>query len=116
MTHASHRTDEPIDRLLKQYFQAEVPNPWPASPLPVTTRPATGQSVRHSNGQRRARLTLAASIVLLLGFGYSMSSRVDDTRPRARDGEFLRTGVAGPSGLNKHINPNFKKTLKTETR
>lgn len=60
------RTDD-LDDLLRSYFQAEMPSPWPALKLPeeravlplVAREPRTWSSLR-------SRLTLAASVGLLL--------------------------------------------------
>jgi hypothetical protein len=54
-----------VETLLRAYFRAEMPHPWPAPPLaraPVS-QPLPTSAVR---GSFRSRLTLAASVAMLL--------------------------------------------------
>src|SRR5262245_21152254 len=50
-----------LDALLRAYFQAERPDPWPSAPLPEA-RSAAGT---RRQSMARSRLALAASIALL---------------------------------------------------
>lgn len=53
-----------IDHLLRAFFRAEVPDPWPAAPTPeIVSRPLPA---RRRDSLWRSRLALAASIALLL--------------------------------------------------
>ena len=60
------RTDD-LDDLLRSYFQAEMPSPWPALKLPEerTVLPLAPRQVR-TWSPLRSRLALAASVGLLL--------------------------------------------------
>ena len=64
-----HRNDDSrseVDAVLHDYFQAQLPNPWPAFREPVTfTRKSTPASWSQSTG----RFALAASIVAMVA-GY----------------------------------------------
>jgi hypothetical protein len=54
-----------LDALLRAYFRAEMPDPWPAPPLVASpTSPAKGRGGRVST---RSRLALAASVIVLVG-------------------------------------------------
>ena len=55
------RFGEDLEGLLRAFFAAEMPRPWPAGePFPPSPRPARRQSLA------RSRLALAASVGLLL--------------------------------------------------
>ena len=57
------RAADDLDDVLRAFFRAQLPNPWPAAPLPAAsaTRRGTRRSVL-----RRSRLALAASVALLV--------------------------------------------------
>jgi hypothetical protein len=59
---------ENIDELLSDYFKSKMRHPWPAPPAPPFTEPS---SLRESRGAahsgNRARVTLAASVAILIG-------------------------------------------------
>jgi hypothetical protein len=57
-----HRPDDEIDRLLRAFYRAELPSPWPELKLPAlpAARPAVRRSLLPS------RLALAASVLLLV--------------------------------------------------
>jgi hypothetical protein len=61
------RTDE----LLSKFFKSKMPHPWPAAPAAAFAQPS---SLRATAGANRARLTLAASVALLLGVGWYLAS------------------------------------------
>lgn len=54
-----------IDALLRAYFVAEVPDPWPAPPRVGETRPEVVRAPA-GHGLSRSRLALAASVAVLL--------------------------------------------------
>ena len=55
-----------LDALLRAYFRAEMPDPWPAPPLvTAATRPVA--MARDGRASARSRLALAASVVVLIG-------------------------------------------------
>lgn len=78
------RAGDDIDPLLRAFFQAELPRPWP--PAPKTPPPTVGAPEPASAGGRRpakARLTLAASVALMASAAWLVS------------GPGERPGVAG---------------------
>jgi len=67
-----------LDRLLSDFFKAQMKNPWPNAPLAQSaepseraTRPAAPPARR--DGTVRAKVTLAASFALLLGTAFYLS-------------------------------------------
>jgi hypothetical protein len=58
-----------LDRAFSDYFQGQMPRPWPPAPA-VAATPARG---RAADPSRRARWTLAASVALLAGTGWFVS-------------------------------------------
>jgi len=61
-----HPSDEPMDRLLSRYFQNELPQPWPDANAIV---PVTPSSEMKSHTGLHSRVTLAASVLILIGLG-----------------------------------------------
>ena len=57
-----------VDQLLRDYFRAEMPAPWPAVLAPVEGQTASGTPARRRSPYR-SRFALAASLLLLLS-GY----------------------------------------------
>jgi hypothetical protein len=62
-----------LDRMLKDYFQSELPSPWPAPPVPTSPRPAVAF---RANGLGHSRLVLAASIATLLLGGWLLTGKL----------------------------------------
>jgi hypothetical protein len=68
--HLPDRSPDEVDRLLTGFFQAEIPNPWPAWVPPQVDAPvALPFSGRRPWVAMRCRLAVAASVALVLG-GY----------------------------------------------
>jgi hypothetical protein len=76
-----------LDALLRAYFRAEMPDPWPAPPL-VAIIPTSPAKVRGGRVSTRSRLALAASVVVLVG-GTMLLPKV---RPLADPVRDLRIG------------------------
>ena len=79
-----------IDGLLRRFFRAEMPAPWPAAPairVPVSV-PVT----RPSRSLLRSRFALAASLLLLLIGHVSLSGRFADNVPNAPDSAGANVG------------------------
>jgi hypothetical protein len=70
MSQTTHPPDK-LDELLSDFFKAKLPHPWPAAPVPTPAEPSGLVAARSApaNADRgnRARVTLAASVALLLG-------------------------------------------------
>ena len=58
---------EDVDRRLRAFFKAQMPDPWPSLEAPAPRRPATIPFVEppRRGGLFRSRLALAASVALL---------------------------------------------------
>lgn len=87
-----------MDALLSAYFRAEMPHPWPASPLARTIRLATTvESARPALS--RSRWALAASVALLLGGACALPGRLAtspvEPLPRLQPGEATRPPLPG---------------------
>lgn len=88
MTSNSNSPDD-LDRLLSDFFKAQMKNPWPNAPLAQTAEPselatradAPQAAPARRDNTTRAKLTLAASVALLLGTAFYMS---DGYTPSAR--------------------------------
>jgi len=55
-----------LEGLLRTFFRAQMPNPWPTAPTPPFRTPKAIQSVPSRRRLMRSRWALAASIGLLL--------------------------------------------------
>jgi hypothetical protein len=75
------RAGDPIDEVLRAFFRQQIPQRWPAAPLPpapVTPLP----SAARSSGHARRRLALAASVgLLVLGSVFVAGKSVPDRLP-----------------------------------
>jgi hypothetical protein len=82
-----------LDRLLSEFFKAQLRHPWPNAPVPaaapasepsglVNSRAAEARNEAdpaRRDGSARARLTLAASVALALGACWALSSGFEPT-------------------------------------
>jgi hypothetical protein len=71
-----------LDRLLSEFFKAQMKNPWPNAPLAQTAEPSElatraaaprNDAPARRDNTARAKFTLAASVALLLGTAFYMS-------------------------------------------
>jgi len=112
-----------LDNLLRAFFQAEMPNPWPAVEVPARrvflAPPREELPAPSGRGSlSRSRLTLAASIALLVsgalflagtlretGTNSSIPRSIDDSarKPRYRSHESLPVTPAGVSSIRIDI-------------
>ena len=104
---------EPLDALeglLADYFKSQLNEPWPSAPASpraeasglVATRaiPLAREPLPHRDNNSRARLTLAASVAILLGACWYFSSGFDSA-DRTVPGHPSRGGVLGDAGASK---------------
>lgn len=95
-----------LDQLLADYFKAELKQLWPTAPASsqieasglVAARAREPMARRDNNS--RARLTLAASVALLLGTCWYLSSGFQ-SGDRVVPGNPSRGGVLGDAGASK---------------
>ena len=77
----SARGADDLDGLLRSFFQAELPSPWPAPALPA--EPPTTPAPRRPLW--RSRAALAASVALLLAGNLFLAPRFQGTEPPSAD-------------------------------
>jgi len=80
---ARGRSGDDLDGLLRAFFRAEMPNPWPGAPVVeeapvVLSRPASARSARTLF---RSRMALAASVAFLLGIPWLISDSFKSVMP-----------------------------------
>ena len=116
-----------IDRLLSDFFKSKMPHPWPAPPVPpgALAEPSTLAAARDDRRERearpaassgnRARYTLAASVALMLGACWYLSTGANPAGKPASPvapgtgTDFLSPGSAKlPEPFEKHGNPEKK--------
>ncbi len=95
-----------LDRLLSDFFKAQMKNPWPNAPLAQAAEPSelatrldaprNEPAPARRDQTARAKFTLAASVAFLLGTAFYMS---DGYAPAPRPGAQPATN-GGPSLLN----------------
>lgn len=107
-------TPDQLDELLSDFFKSNLPHPWPAAPVPA--RAELGASQMKRQADNRARYTLAASVALLLGTCWFLSSGSQPAshpvaKPGARGPDVLRNGTATmPEPLDRIREGKAKKT------
>jgi len=82
-------SDEQMEHLLSAFFRAELPRPWPEARLPFATRPLAASSRNGMPALTASRLSLAASVAVLIGTCWYLSTSI----PKSGGSS------AGPSGL-----------------
>jgi hypothetical protein len=99
-----------LDRLLADYFKSQLKEPWPSAPASpraeasvlVATRaiPLACEPLAQRDSNSRARVTLAASVALLLGTCWYFTSGFESA-DRNVPGNPSRGGVLGDAGASK---------------
>lgn len=77
----SLKAGDDLDNLLRAFFQAEMPTPWPTAPEPPVkplVLPARPAASRLST-LTRSRLALAASVALLISGPLFLAGKLQDT-------------------------------------
>ena len=87
-----NRTPDDVETILRSYFRAEMPRPWPAPPL--TGASVQGFPARLGRRLSRSKLALAASLAVLVGGTLVLPGRVPVARnpsePHLSPGEATR--------------------------
>lgn len=94
-----------VDAVLRAFFKAQMPDPWPSPDVSAPRRNATLAVARPSKGWplMRSRLAVAASVALLVG-GSLLLSGAFQVRPAAPTGPTIFNGRAealNPDGTPK---------------
>ena len=102
---SSREPIDALDRLLSDYFKSQLRQPWPGAPETLRTEvasPAVQRSMPAvpQDNTSRARLTLAASVALLLGACWYFSSGFQSS-DRSRPGNSSPAGVLRDAGAGK---------------
>lgn len=88
------------DRAFAEFFRGQVPNPWPACPVPASAKP-----VPASEGAWGSRFALAASVALLLGLGFAFTGGLASNAKLPAGGNLMNGATADGKGLLKHADP-----------
>jgi hypothetical protein len=79
LSYRNNGDSEEVDGLLRRFFRAEMPHPWPTLKAPVSTlsfRPAQAPKTRWTSV--RSRLALAASVGFLMVGSWCLSAKLPD--------------------------------------
>jgi hypothetical protein len=68
------RSADDLDGMLRTFFRAEMPEPWPDLQLPVTSSLLRERALLRRRSLVRSRFTLAASLLILMVGQLSVSS------------------------------------------
>jgi hypothetical protein len=90
----NNTSDEQVDRLLGDYFKAQLPAHWPSAPRTDRARPAGRKT---TDPAARSRWALAASVAVLVGACWFLSGTLDNGK--ARKGIDLEGGTATTPSL-----------------
>jgi hypothetical protein len=93
------QSGDDLDNLLRAFFQAEMPTPWP--PAPETTAkpivlPARKGGSRGLSPLVRSRLALAASVALLISGPLFLAHRHADAPPAEGPDHVIKDSAATP--------------------
>jgi hypothetical protein len=95
-----------VDQLLRAFYRAEMPNPWPAFRMPAEAPPVLpfpAAPVRRTFVSR-SRLALAASVALLVGGLWALSGKFGGDAPRP---DTFRTGPGSANGTGPGVSPKL---------
>jgi hypothetical protein len=106
--HARPASD--LDQLLRDYFRAEMPQPWPDRAPALEPTQATRPPVRRK-ALSRSRFALAASLLFLLAGSLALSGLFSDYPVPAPDRTADRIIGANPHSQDKHGKPLLRPRL-----
>ena len=87
----SNQPGDDVDKLLRSFFQSEMPDPWPSLEAPAPRTLALPARPAPARGSLfRSRLALAASIALLIGGSLMLGGNAPDGRS-SRNNVFVPT-------------------------
>jgi len=102
--HGSARSGDDLDGLLRAFFRAEMPHPWPELEAPAfTSVPST--RLAFWRRIKRSHLALAASVALLIGGSLLFTGKVPSIGQLLKPGDTIATPVDGDDDLKHHPKP-----------
>jgi hypothetical protein len=113
----SHRHDgspegDEVDQLLRAFYRAEMPDPWPSFEAPAQAPTVLPFPARHARRSIfvRSRLALAASVALLIGgLGFLSGKFRSEPAPRHDD---LRYGDPSATHTQPGVGPRTSYDIK----
>ena len=104
------RGPDDLDLLLRNFFRAEMPSPWPGPVPPAETAPGPAAPTRRA--RPRGRYALAASLLVLLAGQVYLVDRftADDTAPERganKTGEATRRNLNGQPRRGQQTPPRL---------
>jgi len=105
LSYRSGGAPDNLDVLLRTFFQAELPDPWPSLKAPATTLPEPVPAGKPRWSAVRSRLALAASVGVLMVGSWSLSVKLPDFN--GVGAELSPTNSGGIANL-----PRFPKPVK----
>lgn len=114
--HAGSRPTGPgpdeTESLLRAFFRSEMPHPWPALKAPVEDKPATVSFAPRTWTMVRSRLSLAASVALLLAGSWYLAGKATSTpAPTLNSGDPGSASHEGRPSPGKNRVPDGKKAM-----
>lgn len=97
----SPKAGDGLDSLLRAFYRAEMPNPWPTPCLPVASPLSLGSSTRGRTLMRSRWLLAASAALLLLGSSLLPNRFASDAKQEQ--------GIGGMGTANRNILPDAPK-------
>ncbi len=94
-----------VDRTFSDYFQSQVPNPWPECPAPQSSVPLQNPIHTSRGSAWYSRSALAFSVVLLLGLGFLLTSSNLPPTPNATKNGLTEGATASGKNIFKNLDP-----------
>jgi len=102
--HNFPNSGDEVDRLLSSFYRSEMPTKWPAAPKPWAEKARPQAVASSSNPVSRSRWALAASVAILVGGCWYLSTNMTNGKQRP-DGSF-----DGGSADTKNVKDLSKKS------
>ncbi|QEL16983.1 hypothetical protein [Limnoglobus roseus] len=99
-----------LDRTLSDFFKGQLPSTWPACRATAPVEAAANVPAKSAGDVPwTSRTALAASVALVLGLGFFVSSGATNSgRPTGANGSLLSGATANGAGLLKAAGPAEK--------
>ncbi len=100
------RSSDEVEGLLRAYFRAQVPNPWPELKLPAEAARPTLRTVSANRSFWSSRSALAAAIAFLLIGTLALSAAFRGSRPVSHSGAGPFSAKGNPLGFTRPNSPS----------